>query len=83
MELDKDKMDCCCAVCKISTKYGDSSGSCVLLQERLSYKGKLSKGGRSYQQKLKRVRGVISSFVPSPNTTGMDSDFHYASAKKN
>lgn len=54
MELDKDKMDCCCTVCKISTKYGYSSGSCVFLQERLSYMGKQSKGERRYQAEAEK-----------------------------
>lgn len=65
MELDKDKIDCYCTVCKIPTKYGDSSGSYVLLQERLNYMGKLRKGEGRYQAEAEKGQGLSPfSFLP-------------------
>lgn len=65
MELDKNKMDCCCTVCKILIKYGDSSESCVFLQERLSYIGKPSKWERRHQAEAEEGQGPSPfSFLP-------------------
>lgn len=85
MGWDKDKMGCCCRVCKIPTEHSESSGTCVLLQDRLDYLGKLGKGGRRHQAEAEESgakSAPVSTFVPSPNTTGTDSDFIYASAKR-
>lgn len=57
MGQDKDKMGCCCRVCEVSTTHGESSGSCVLLQERLNYVGKLGKGRRRHQAEAEKNRG--------------------------
>jgi len=62
----------------------ESSVSCVLLQEKLDYIGKLGEGGRRHQAEAAEsgAKSIpVSAFVPSPNTTGVDSDFIYASVK--
>lgn len=65
MELYKNKKGCCCTVCKIPTKYNDSSGICVCSQERLSYIGKLSKRERRYQAEAEKGQGPSPfSFLP-------------------
>lgn len=65
MELDKDKIDFYCTVCKMPAKYGDASGSYVLLQEKLSYIGKLRKGERRYQTEAEKGQGLSPfSFLP-------------------
>lgn len=72
-------MGCCCRACEICTVHGESSGSCVLLQDRFDCIGKLGKGGRRHQAEAEKsweAKSVpVSAFVASPNTTGPD--FHF------